>query len=239
MGHRSAYLLGGYVFAGDGLDDRRAGDVHDSDLIDHKDKVCERRAVDRTARAGARDYRELRDYAARLDVAEEYFSVAGERVDGFLDTGSAGIVDSDAGSAVREREVEDLAYLLGVHLAERAAHDGEVLAEYVDDASVYRTVARHDAVAEERRLVKSEVGAAVFDEFVYFHEAAGVKNCVDALARGHLAFVVLLGDGLLASADSGFLSLRDERGAQFVNRFFRHYLLPPHCLLSGAPPVLP
>ena len=44
---------------------------------------------------------------------------------------------------------------------------------------------------------------------------------------------------VLASADSGFLSLRDERGAQFVNRFFRHYLLPPHCLLSGAPPVLP
>ena len=126
-----------------------------------------------------------------------------------------------------------------MHFAKRTAHYREILAEYVDYASVYRAVAGYNAVAEECCFFEPEVGAAVLNKFIDFHEAAGVKNCVDALACGHLTFVVLFGDGLFSAAKSRFFAFGNQSSAQFVDRFVRHYFLPPHNLSDGTPDCLP
>ena len=85
----SADLLRCYVLACYRLYDLGTGYVNDTDLVDHKYKVGERRAVNSSARARTGDYRELGDNAACLYVPEEDVSVSGESVYSLLDTGSA------------------------------------------------------------------------------------------------------------------------------------------------------
>ncbi len=82
-------LLHGGFFARNGLDDLGTGYVHDTDLVDHKYKVSERRAVNSSACAGTGNYGELGDNTACLYVLEENVSVSGESIYRFLDTGSA------------------------------------------------------------------------------------------------------------------------------------------------------
>ena len=85
-------------------------------------------------------------------------------------------------------------------LAERAAEDGEVLGEDVDQPAVDPAVAGHDAVARNHLLVEPEVGGAVGDEPVQLDEAALVQQQVEPLARGELALLVLLRDARGAPA---------------------------------------
>ena len=83
---------------------------------------------------------------------------------------------------------------------ERAAEDGEVLGEDVDQAAVDPAVAGDDAVAGDHLLLEPEVGGAVGDEAVELDEAAFVEQQVEPLARGELALLVLLGDARRAPA---------------------------------------
>ena len=85
-------------------------------------------------------------------------------------------------------------------LGERAAEDGEVLAEDVDEPAVDRPPAGHDAVAVGAVLVEAELGAAVADERAELLEGVGVEEEVEALAGGELAFLVLLRDAGFAAA---------------------------------------
>jgi hypothetical protein len=87
--------------------------------------------VGRAAGAGAGDDRDLRHEAGEEHVAEEDLAVAGERVVAFLDARAAGIVDADDRHAGLQGVVHQVADLLRVDAAERAAADGEVLAEPV------------------------------------------------------------------------------------------------------------
>jgi hypothetical protein len=86
-----------------------------------------------------------------------------------------------------------------VGLGQRAAEDGEVLAEDIDQAAVDRAPAGDHAVAGDFCL-HAEVGAAVLDEHVELLEGALVEQQLDALARGQLALGVLRLDALLAAA---------------------------------------
>src|SRR5207247_4504680 len=97
-------------------------------------------------------------------------------------------------------QVHDLLYLRGLRLAERAAEDGEVLREGVDEAPLHGAVAGDDAVAGDALLLHAEVGAAVDDELVELLERAVVEEELDALARGELPLGVLPGDAGLAAA---------------------------------------
>ena len=85
---------------------------------------------------------------------------------------------------------------------ERAAEDGEVLAEDEDEPPVDHPVAGDDAVARRPVGLHAEVVAAVLDEHVPFLERAGVEQQLDALARGELALGVLRVDALLAAAEA-------------------------------------
>ena len=52
----------------------------------HEDEVRHGRRVDRAARTGAHDQRDLRDHAGRFHVPEKHIRVSTERVHAFLDS---------------------------------------------------------------------------------------------------------------------------------------------------------
>src|SRR5262249_34431980 len=75
---------------------------------------------------------------------------------------------------------------------------------HADRPAVGAAVAGDHAVAEDLLLLHAEVGAAVGDELVELDEAAIIDQRRDALARGELAGLVLLGDARLAAGELGF-----------------------------------
>ena len=93
--------------------------------------------------------------------------------------------------------------LLGVGLGQRAAEDGEVLAEDEDHPAVDRAVAGHHPVARDGLVGHAEVGAAVALEHVPFLEGIGVEQELDAFPGRELALGVLRVDALLAAAQPG------------------------------------
>ena len=198
--HGAAQRFLGDVFMGDGLDDVGTGDEHVAGVVHHEDEIGDGGRVDRAARARAHDGGDLRHHAAGQRVAQEDVGVAGERDHAFLDARAAGIVEADHGRAGLQREVHDLADLLRVGFGERAAEDGEILREDVDQAAVDAAVAGDEAVAGDDLLLHAEIAAAVRDQLVEFLEGALVEQQFDALARGELAFLVLAGAALRASA---------------------------------------
>ena len=137
----------GDVFVRDGLDDVGAGDEHVAGVVDHEDEIGDGGRVDRAARARAHDGGDLRDHAAGERVAQEDVRVTGQRDDAFLNARAAGIVQADHGRAGLQRQVHDLADFLRVGFGERAAEDGEILREDVDEAAVDAAVAGDEAVA--------------------------------------------------------------------------------------------
>ena len=206
VGHRPAELLELDLLAGDRLDHLGAGDEHVRGLLDHEDEVGHRRRVDGAARARAHDRRDLRDHPRALDVADEDVAVGAERDDALLDPRPAGVVEADHRRPDLRREVHHLAHLLRHHLAERAAEDGEVLAEDEHRPPVDRPVAGDDRVAVGPLLVHLELVRAVADEGVELLERARVEQLLDPLAGGQLALRVLLLDRLLGGRVDGLLA---------------------------------
>ena len=89
------------------------------------------------------------------------------------------------GAPTDEGEVHDLVDLLGEHLAERAAEDGEVLGEHEDLAAVDRAPPGDDTVGVGALLDAALVGP-VAGEHVELVERALVEQVLDALAGEHL-----------------------------------------------------
>src|SRR5919198_4273424 len=197
VGDRAPELLERRLLAGDRLDHVGPRDEHVRGLLDHEDEVRHGRGVDGAAGAGPHDYADLRDHAGALHVANEDVAVSAERHDALLDAGAPGVVEADHGAADLGRQIHDLAHLLGHHLAERAAEDGEVLREDADLATVDLAVARDHGVAPGPVPEHVEVGRSVPNERVELAERAGIEQLVDALAGGELALGMLLLDGLL------------------------------------------
>ncbi len=142
------------VLVGHGSDDVRPGDEHEARPVDHDREVRDRRRIDRSAGARAEDDRDLRDDARGERVAKEDVGIATERGDAFLDPGAARIVEPDHRRPDLHRQVHDLADLGRVRLRQRAAEDGEVLAEDEDEPAIDRAVSGDDAVAEDRSPVR-------------------------------------------------------------------------------------
>ena len=212
VGAAPAELFERDVLAGHGLDDLGTGDEHLRRLVDHDDEVGERRAVHVAAGRRAHDQRDLRDHAARERVPAEDLRVQAERDDALLDPRAATFVDADDRHAGLEGEVEDLADLLPVHLAERAAEDHHVLREHAHRAAVDRAGSGDDAVAVRTPLLQAEVRRAVPRELVELGEGPLVEKSQYALAGGHLALGVLLLDGRGRRGMDGFLDPSGQVG---------------------------
>jgi len=89
----------------------------------------------------------------------------------------------------------------------RAAIDGEILAEDIDEAAVDRTRSGDDAVARNMLFVHAEIDAVMLDIHVQLFKAVLVQQHFDPLPRGQLALAMLRVDAALAAAHAGTLAL--------------------------------
>ena len=201
--HGAAEFVLGDFFVGHGLDDFRPGDEHVRSVLHHQDEVGHRRGINRAAGARAHDGRDLRHHAGSQHVAQEDVGVARQRHHAFLNARAAGIVQADHRRAHPHGHIHDLDDLGGVGFRQRTAEDGEVLREDEDQPAFDAAIAGEEAVAEILLLFHAEVGAAVSDQLVGLLEGAFVEQKLDALARRHLALLVLARPALFASAGFG------------------------------------
>ena len=135
-----------------------------------------------------------------------------------MDARAAGIVEPHHRGAHPHGVVHDLADLLRVRLAQRAAEDGEVLAEDEDQAPVDGAPPGDDAIARHALLGHAEVRAAVLDEHVVFLERAVVEQQLQTFAGGKLALGVLSLDPRLAAAQPGAGAALFKRAQDVVHR---------------------
>jgi len=163
------------------------------------------RGVDSTAGAGSHDGRDLGDDAGGQDIAQKDVGVAGQGNDALLDTRAAGVVEADDGRAALHGQVHDLAHLLGVHLGEAAAEDGEVLGEDVYPAAVDGAPAGDHAIAQVLSLLHAEADGAVHGKHIQLAEGTGIEQFLRPLSGGHLAASVLAVNALLPAAQPGLL----------------------------------
>src|SRR5690606_629311 len=176
VGGRAADFVHGDLGAGGGLDDVGAADEHLGVVPGHDDEVGEGGGVGGAAGAGAGDDGNLGDDAGEQDVFEEDLAVAGEGFVAFLDAGAAGVVDADDGHAGLDGVFHEVADFLGVHAADGAAADGEVLAVGGDGAAVHVADAGDDAVAGHGFAGQAEVVALVLGVHAELHEGAGLEE---------------------------------------------------------------
>ena len=203
---------------GDGLDDVGAGHEHVARVLDHVDEVGHRRGIDRAAGAGPHDHGNLRYSARGLDIAPEHVRIAAERGDALLDAGPAGIVETDQRSAVLHSQIHDLADLLGMRFAQRAAKHGEILAEHIDHPAFDGAPAADHAIAGDDGLGHAEFGRTVSNEHIVFFEAAGIEQYFQPLAGSQLALAVLGVDALLPAAQTCLGAPVFERSNDFLHR---------------------
>ena len=208
VGHGAAKLLLGDFFMGDGLDDVGAGDEHVGSFAGHEDEIGDGGGIHRAARARPHDGADLRDHAAGQRVAQENIGVTGERGHAFLDARAAGIVQADDRRAGAHGQIHDFADFQRVGFRERAAENGEVLRENINQAAVDAAESGDKAVARRALLLHAKIDAAVADKFVELFEGAFIEQQMDALARGQLAGFVLAFAALRAAAGFGFRSRR-------------------------------
>ena len=196
MAHGPAQLLEGHVLAGDRLHHVGPGDEHVARALDHEDEVGHGRAVDGAARAGPEDHADLGDDAGRLGVPVEDAAVGVEGDDALLDAGPGPVVEPDHGHPDGGGEIHDLVDLLGEHLAEGAAEDGEVLAEDAHPAAVDGSESGDDPVGVRPLLLEAHAVGPVASQHVELLEGTVVEQVVDALPRRHLPLGVVLLDRL-------------------------------------------
>ena len=109
-------------------------------------------------------------------------------------------------------------------LRQRAAEDGEILAEDIDQPAVDRARPGDHAVAGDLLVLHADIDAVVFDIGVEFLETAFVEQNVEPFARSQLALGVLRVDPLLPAAHLGGIAAAFHFGdigghALSVNRF--------------------
>ena len=220
VGHRGNLGVGGcaaQLFLGDdlvghGFDHVRAGHEHVARILDHIDEVGHGRGIDRAACAGAHDHRNLRHRARRLHIAPEDVGIAAQSRHALLNAGAARIVEPDHRRAVLHGQVHDLANLLCMRFAQRAAEDGKVLGKHIDHATIDRAPTGDDAVAGDDGIRHAEIGGPMGDEHVIFFERPRIEQHVEAFAGGELALAMLGIDAALTAAEPRFAALMFEGG---------------------------
>ncbi len=143
------------------------------------------------AGAGPHDRADLRDHAAGQRVAQKNFCIAGQRHHSFLNSCTSGIIQADYGCAYAHGVVHDLCNFLRVGFRERAAEDGEILREDVDQAAIDAAEAGDESVARGLLLFHAEIVAVMGYELVELFEGTFIEKQLDSLAGAEFAFFVL------------------------------------------------
>src|SRR5579864_127446 len=235
----TAELIESHLLAGGHADHLGAGDEHVAQVLDHEDEVGDRRRVDRPAGAGTGDDRNLGHHPGRLDIAIKDVGVAGQADHAFLDSRAARVVDPDAGTAGTHGKIHDLADLLGEHLAQRAPEDAGVVGEDEDLAPVHGAVAGDHAIAGNFLVTHAKRLGPMHGEGVQLGKRTAVEQQLDALARGQLAFRMLLVVRVAPAMHRIVLALTEEIDLALRGRGGRRDRLVTHGWspsLSYAPP---
>ena len=127
----------------------------------------------------------------------EDVGVAGQGDDAFLNPRPARVVYADDRTPRGDGEVHDLADLLRIHLAQRAAENGEVLGKDADLAPRDLAVAGYYPVPKGLVLLETKVVGAVNPVAVQLYESVLVEQQLDAIAGRQLAPFALPLDGRL------------------------------------------
>ncbi len=208
----AAELLHRDVLAGDGLGQVGAGERHRALADDHRHEVREARDVGGARGAGAHHRRDHRDHARHHDLLLEQVAGAGEhRPGGLLDAGAGGVEQPDEGHALVQRHLAQAADLELAGHAHRAGHHGEVVGGDAAGLAVDVAPAGDDAVGGRLLALHRPLrGSAAGPWIPISTKVPSSHEQVDALARGQLAALVLLGDLLLAAAELRLLAARVE-----------------------------
>ena len=205
MRHRSAQRFLGDVFVGHRLNHVGTSDEHVAGVLHHEDEIGDGGRVDRAARAGAHDGRDLRHHAACQRIAQEDIGVTRQRNHAFLYARSAGIVEPDHRRPSLQGQIHNLANLLRIALGERSPEDREILREDVDQAAFDAAVTGDEAIAGDYCRIHAEIAAAMRHQHVEFLEGVLVQQQFDALAGAEFALLVLAGAAFRPSALFGGL----------------------------------
>src|SRR3546814_11945738 len=88
-------------------------------------------------------------------------------------------------------------------LRQRAAENGEILAEDIDEAAIDRPRSGDDAVAGDFLVLHPEIDAIMFDIGVELLERSLVEQPVESFARGELALRMFRIDALMPAPPRG------------------------------------
>ena len=171
-------------------DDVRASHEHVRVLARHDNEVGEGRLVDRTARAGTQDDRNLGNQARGLARLLEDATVLGQRDDALLDAGAARILNADDRNTHADTPVDEVDDLVALHLAQRPTQHREVLRVRGDHTPLHATVAGGHSRTDTTLAHRSA------DELTDLVPHAVVKEKRQALAGRQLLLGVLALGGL-------------------------------------------
>jgi hypothetical protein len=158
MRDRAAQALSVDILVGHRLHHIRSSYKHVARALDHDGEVGDRGRVDRTAGTRPHHDRDLGDHTRGKGVAQENLGISAERCDAFLDPRSARVIETNHRRPDVEREIHDLAHLLGVRLGQGTAEHGEVLAEHEYQAAIDRAVPGDDTVTQVSLIRDRGVG---------------------------------------------------------------------------------
>src|SRR6266545_3736586 len=192
MRERTAQFFLGNVGVCHSLYHVRTGDEHIRRVLDHDVEVCDRGAVNSASRAGPHDATNLRNDAACQRVAQKDISVATQTDHAFLNTGAAGIIQTNDGYAYLHRQVENFANFFGMSFGKGTAEDGEVLSKHNHATAIDETITGDDAIAGKELLFKTEVLRAMDNELVKLFKAVLIKQKLHPFAGCHFIGGMLL-----------------------------------------------
>ncbi|CFE53334.1 Uncharacterised protein [Mycobacterium tuberculosis] len=221
------------VLTGDVLDDVGAGDEHVTLVAHRHHQIGLDRRIHRSPSAFAQNDGDLRHQPTEQFVAAPQLGVPGQRGDGVLDAGAAGVVDADDRAADHRAPLHQPGHLAAKHLPDGAAEHGLVVREHADRPAVDEAMSGDHAVPVERVGVTG--GAAQRSDL---HEATRIDQLVDAGAGTRDALLVALGGGLLTAGFLGqlqaFAQLRQLLGGGVQNRLGDGHCLPTSLVRSAS-----
>ena len=223
MSHSAAQLFLGNFFTGNGFNNRRSGNEHLRSVLYHVDKVGQSRAVNSAACGRSHDSRNLGDNAGRNGVVEEQFAIAAQSVNSFLDTSSAGVIQTNARCAHLQSQILYFGDLVGMHFTQGTTFYGEVLCEYINQTTVNSAVTSGYAFTRQVLFLLAEVSAAMTNETVQFYERTFIHQCSNSFASGHFSFFMLFFNSFRTAAAQNHFGFFEH----FLNSFLSSQVLTP------------
>ena len=193
-------------FSGDSLDDIGTGDEHVGGVTHHEDEIGNGGGVHGTTSARTHDQGDLGNHTGGKGVTLENLRVTSQGVATFLDTSTAGIVQTDDGSTHVHSLVHHLADLLGIRAGERTAQHGEILGKEEDQTAVDGGMTGDNTIARIVLLFHTKMSAAVSLQLVVFAEGTLIHEQLDSFASAQFTSLVLRFDTLFTSADNSLVT---------------------------------